>query len=130
MEEKTVVTIYGKGEYALTDAKLDRLTKTVDDYNSNSNWKWMLQDVLGIHASGKIGKRFEEIKASLVNFGTDAALALHRAMDNVTPKMEVNRTHRTVSSSPEKLAERAEMLKLLASFGIAEEVAVKMAKAI
>ena len=81
--KQEVVTIYGKGEYALTSKNIEKLTTQLVTFNSTREWKWGLVDVLGVKKDGSKAKRFEQVITSL-DETNPAQAALKTAMSNVT----------------------------------------------
>jgi type VI protein secretion system component VasK len=130
MAKQISVVYFGKGEYALTDANADKLAKAVAVYSETGKWQWSLQDCLGIKPDGTVGKRFEEIKATLAKVEDDSLAAnLLDAMNNVVIHSEVTRTVRV--DSAEKQRRREEVAAILSFVeGLSEEEKAKMVKAV
>ena len=113
----TFTVHYGKGEYAITSANVDRLTKAVDHFNQTAEWKWNLQDCLGINQDGKLGKRFEEIKKSLATIEEPAIQKLLVAMSAVVAHEASEIKKVTKVSSTEKAARQTEVYDFLTLHG-------------
>jgi hypothetical protein len=127
----TFTVHYGKGEYAITSANVDRLTKAVDHFNQTAEWKWSLQDCLGINQDGKLGKRFEEIKKSLATIEEPAIQNLLTAMSAVVVHEASEIKKVTKTSSVERENRRTEVFGILSTTsGLTEKEIEKMVRSI
>ncbi len=108
---------FGKGEYAITNQNIDRLTKAVDHYNQTGEWRWSLQDCLGINQDGKLGKRFEEIKKSLSTVEDSAVQSLILAMSATVVRQPEEIKKSTRPSSVEREKRRTEVFGVLSTVG-------------
>ena len=102
MEPVSVEIIQGKGEYAITSANVKKLAAACRDYQKTGNWKWCLQDCLGIKSDGNFGPRFARIQTELKDSSDEDVIDLLIAMSEVTKKepSEIKRTLRTSYSAP------------------------------
>jgi hypothetical protein len=119
---------FGKGEYAITSANVERLVKHAQDYIEQSIWKWSLQDNLGFQKAGTKTKRFEEAFKALENVSNPSCQILRELMVRLEPKAELKCR---VKSTPEaKEAKRAEMRVTLEAAGISAVEIERMVKAL
>jgi len=134
LEEATQTTeevevFFGKGDYAITSANIDKLISVLDEYNNSGLWKWSISDVLGIKPDGAKGKKYYEIKDALRDIPGQKVFDLIQRMSDfvVNPK-----AHRTIrATKEEKEARRAEVAAILNTIeGISEAEKSKMLKVI
>lgn len=127
-EQKPITVFMGTGEYALTDRAIPKLLTAIEKYNSEAEWKWCLQDYLGVKADGTFTKRFTDIQTTLKDNPDENVQLLLLAMSTIVPQKEVKRITRV--SSAERDAKRKVVEDDLISRGVDPEMAKKLAKAV
>lgn len=123
---------FGRGEYALSNANIDRVSKALATYNESGKWQWACQDVLGVKMDGSIGKRFGEIQAALATQEDDPkAVALLGIMSETAVRAPETITRTTRVDSAERQARQAAVKEILSTVeGLTEAEVARMAKAV
>jgi len=130
MNTTTITVFYGKGEYAITSANVDRLIRHAQDYIEKSIWKWSIQDNLGFQKKGVKTKRYDEIVAQLAQVDEPQIQILRELMLRLEPKPQEELKCRVKQSPELKEAKRAELRAQLEDIGVDAVTMERMLKAV